>query len=556
MSNEIIYVTNEGVSEHLNFIESFELVEEVLGDNSISFVSYRAPENHAYELLEEEAMINVGEMEYRIKEVVEYRNRKEIFAQNVFFDLITIRRNVPFGGNYTFQQFLDFIFEDTGWTYSGDVEGQMVIDRFGRDNLIKLVNRLCESFECEYDILPNREVVFTKEIGGDEDFQYRYGHNIVAMSKTVDTTNLRTVIRGYGADEMEVIYYSPNVEIFGELEADPVQDERFSIKENFIEYVKTHLIDYPEVTIELDAIELLERDLGENVWLIYEPLGIEFHTRVLSKTSIIRDDRLVTGSVVIGNTLPRTMSDIMDDVIEEAEEQNVINSSKFEQTDSKIEMEVKRVETYVDEEIGEVRKDATSNFTILAGRIEAKADYSEVSDLGTRVNSVEFNMNAIEGEISTKVSQSDYTGEVMVSKINQTASSVKIQAKNITLAGAVTVLSELSTDLGTITAGNINISQDVRIGNNLYLGALNSSSEKQVIFNSSARITGGGGPFGADLVFSGSRMVFIGGEVDFTGATGLRGVAAAHSDGIGVSYDNNKLYVKVHGTTVGSVVLS
>lgn len=492
MSNEVIYVTKDDISEHLNFMEGFERLEEVIGDNSISFTSYRATENHSYKLLEAESIINVNDYEYRIKEVTEYSNRKEVFAQNVFFDLITVRREEPFGGFYTFQQFLDFIFEGTGWTYGGDVEGQMVIDRFGRDNLIKLTDRLCEFFECEYEIRPNREVWFTKKIGADRDFQYRAGHNIVSMAKHYSTVNLRTAIRGFGADDLEVVYYSPNIDIFGELWADPVKDERFSIEENFFEYVKSHLIDYPEISVELDSYELLDRELGEDVWLIYEPLGIEFHTRVLAKTSTLRDGKLVTSSVVIGNVIPRDIGDVVGDLQEEVENQNEINTSRFDMTDSKIEMEVTRVKSYTDEQLGEVREEASSNFTILAGRIDAKADYTEVSALGTRVNSVEFSMNAMEGEISTKVSQSDYTGEVMVSKINQSPSSVKIQAKNITLAGAVTVLSELSGDMGNIYAGNISISQDMSIGNRLILGTNQGDSTNSILL---------GGLFGAATIY-------------------------------------------------------
>lgn len=58
-------------------------------------------------------------------------------------------------------------------------------------------------------------------------------------------------------------------------------------------------------------------------------------------------------------------------------------------------------------------------------------------------------------EISLKVSETDYTGNAIASLINQTATTIDIIASKINLVGAVTVLSDITGDLGTITAGDI-----------------------------------------------------------------------------------------------------
>jgi len=58
-------------------------------------------------------------------------------------------------------------------------------------------------------------------------------------------------------------------------------------------------------------------------------------------------------------------------------------------------------------------------------------------------------------QISLKVSETDYNGNTIASLINQTATTIDIQASKINLVGAVTVLSDITGNLGTITAGTI-----------------------------------------------------------------------------------------------------
>ncbi|MGY3718854.1 hypothetical protein ACWE42_25480, partial [Sutcliffiella cohnii] len=57
--------------------------------------------------------------------------------------------------------------------------------------------------------------------------------------------------------------------------------------------------------------------------------------------------------------------------------------------------------------------------------------------------------------IESKVSTVDYNGNNIASLINQTATTIKIQASKINLVGAVTVLSDITGNLGTITAGTL-----------------------------------------------------------------------------------------------------
>jgi len=72
-----------------------------------------------------------------------------------------------------------------------------------------------------------------------------------------------------------------------------------------------------------------------------------------------------------------------------------------------------------------------------------------------RMTNTEATVSLQAGQISSKVSSTDYNGQTIISLVNQTADTYKIQAKNIVLQGAVSVLSDIAGNLGTITAGDI-----------------------------------------------------------------------------------------------------
>lgn len=99
-----------------------------------------------------------------------------------------------------------------------------------------------------------------------------------------------------------------------------------------------------------------------------------------------------------------------------------------------------------------------SDITQLAGEISLKVNQTTVDQLTNRVSTAESNITLTQNEISSKVSQTDFTGAKLVSMINQTASSVKVQAKNISLEGLTTVNGGFIVNMdGSITATSGNI---------------------------------------------------------------------------------------------------
>ncbi|WP_112181373.1 phage tail spike protein [Paraliobacillus zengyii] len=87
----------------------------------------------------------------------------------------------------------------------------------------------------------------------------------------------------------------------------------------------------------------------------------------------------------------------------------------------------------------------------LNGQISLKANSITVNDIENRVSSVELNIDGLDSEIDLKVNKNG-----VIASINLSSESATIDATNINLVGAVTVLSDITGNLGIINAGEIN----------------------------------------------------------------------------------------------------
>ncbi|MFS0643661.1 phage tail protein [Siminovitchia sp. 179-K 8D1 HS] len=83
---------------------------------------------------------------------------------------------------------------------------------------------------------------------------------------------------------------------------------------------------------------------------------------------------------------------------------------------------------------------AETSISTLAGQISSKAEVSTVNALGTRITTAEQNINAHTGEINQRVKTTDYNGNTISSLINQTATTVGINATKINFGGVAEFL--------------------------------------------------------------------------------------------------------------------
>lgn len=164
-----------------------------------------------------------------------------------------------------------------------------------------------------------------------------------------------------------------------------------------------------------------------------------------------------------------------------------------------------------------------------------------VSAFDSRIGAAESSISVQAGQISSKVSQTDYNGNAIASLINQTATTISILASKINLVGAVTVLSDITGNLGTITAGNIDLNEGIKIGEFLWLGqGFTDSTPKYIYFNNDGYIRTTDGLF---WINSESRL-------DLDANTSINFNAQSYSFNSGTSINFNNIPVTGLNVTV------
>ncbi len=296
-------VTNlNGEVEYLVDYNSLKRTRKVNGDYSLSFIILKTDKNeHAFPLVEEESIINYDGQQYRIKDVTEVLAGKTpiktVQASHIFFDLVDKYKYDYLENTQHLQSCLTFALDGTGYTFEViDSFSSAIFEKFGEDNALSLVQKALNVFGAEVQI-NNKHLKFYRQIGTDTEIQIRYGYNIKTLEKYVNTNNLSTLIRGFGKkneDGSYVVtaeYLSPNHIIYGIRDAKPVYDERYTVHSELLDRIKSELIDEPQVSFKVDALELKKLGVlteqlneGDRVFVIYEPLNIDLVARVLEIT--------------------------------------------------------------------------------------------------------------------------------------------------------------------------------------------------------------------------------------------------------------------------------
>lgn len=435
---ELLIITNlQGNTEPVADYKSLEINEEVNGDFSLSCTFLNSENNnHVWDLIEEESIIEHEGHEYRIKKIVKGLYNKQVHAPHIFFDLIDHPVYDIKGGTMYVSDAFSFALAGSGWTYEivNSFPPQLLFN-FGEDNALSLIRKACEAFECEVKIEPNKHLKILKQIGKNDDYQFRYKHNIKAINETVDTTKLATVIKGFGGNGLIVTYRSPNVAVFGERHAEPIRDENIIEAGTMTETLKRALNDTPEATIELEAILLEGAELGDKVWLIHEKLGIEFQTRIMA---VKRNPQSPAADTVTLGNRKQTLSDLLTETRVEINENAKQFRSKIEQTNDRITLEVESVNDSI-------------------AIIELKADNIQlgVTELNGRMGNAESQINIQAGQIEQRVTYRDYNGQTITSKITQDPYSISQMAQYLNMQGLVTFTNLNTPGQSVIDGGNI-----------------------------------------------------------------------------------------------------
>lgn len=530
----LFYITSldgSQVEPLVNISNDFKMEQSVDGTFTVSFTCYPSTNNAGYDLLKVESVVTINGNDFRIKVLNDNVHSKSVTALSIFYDHLKTFRHGTFEGSHTLNDHLNFVLGGTGWTFTADAAIANItnyIRSFGDDNVVRLIQKICKAHSCEFEILPGKRLHFSKEIGGNNDYQYRYKHNISSIVLQEDTTNLATFIRGFGKDGLTVEYTSSNASIFGIREDTPVKDERFTDATSLLNYAKSKLQDEPQLAIETTISELVSREIGERVWLIYEPLNIEMSTRILKQTKVLHDNELITSSVVFGNSLPKSIEDTIADqeekigdnkeeLIEKIEEAEGEFRSSITHTNERITFEVEHLNTSI--AAIDIKAD-NINISVNNLKGEVAAINVRANAINLYVQDVERNANASIGILRDNINlKVDKGGSI--TDINLDPGSVTINANKINLNGAIMVNGSIS------GATNIDVHRNVSIGNILYL---RGSGNRAVVFgqNQIQELDGG-------ELYIGSRASLgaftrFHGQVDFS---------AAYTVGLTVNSANN-----------------
>lgn len=291
-----------GNNEALTGYRGLQRKRNVSGEKTLAFLLLPTYKNeHSFPMVQEESVIEFNGDTYRIKQVSEKPRgqtyTKEVVAIHTLFDLIDEHIYESRTESMTFQAFLQFVFAGTSYTwdivdtfYAQDWEG------FGDDNRLALFQEGLSRYGAEFT-LSGTHFTFKQKIGSATDFQFRYNYNVKSITKDVNTNNLSTYIKGYGKQNddgtyvVQSEYTSPNASIFGIRHAKPVKDERYTTVEGLNERLMSEIRDTPEMSITLDFVDLRKAGFpydvpneGDDVFLLYEPMGIDVETRIMEIT--------------------------------------------------------------------------------------------------------------------------------------------------------------------------------------------------------------------------------------------------------------------------------
>lgn len=491
----ILIVTDfSGNSEIVNKFNNFEMIEELNGSFTLNFVSHNHPSNPGHALIMQEGFVEYDGYKFRIKQLRKLTNSILVSCVSSYYDNADVYKYDIFGGTHTLGEFLTYVLANTGWTWTStniDIDQSKLIPNFGQNNVIVLMDFLKVEFGFEMGIGRNNQITVSNELGPDNDAQYRYGHNVVALTESIDTTKLKTHIEGFGANGIHVTYTSPYASNpgIGLRHAEPIYDNEYTDSAVLLEYIKTQLYDHPDSVIELDDAVLMNKEIGERVWVIHERMGIEYQARVLARRIKIPTSQ---SSVTLGTILPnsRSVSNALAEQQASINKNDKINRSRIHQTNDLIALEVSRLNG-VDVELqagiyieaGRITQEVTdrtsgdstlqANLTIQADRITSEVSARQNGDNDNR-SYIEQTATSITSTVSTQVARLDGRVDIsdstisqqaneillrvrkdgIVSSINQTPESIRIQASKINLVGSVT-FSDLDFGVASGVSGGI-----------------------------------------------------------------------------------------------------
>ena len=206
-------------------------------------------------------------------------------------------------GSHTFVAYLDFIFKNSGYSYTVDSALNVYAfekQSFGFKKRLTLFNDIITSTGVEFQV--NGKVVrILEKVGTDLSTVVRKNFNMNELTIEKNIGDFVTYQKGFGAyfDEedhskgrLEVEYTSPLAGVYGKLEAEPFVDERYSQSSSLLAVLKENVDNSYTISVSLDMEDLTRAGYkykqpvaGDYIMAINETLDFQEKIRIVSFTS-------------------------------------------------------------------------------------------------------------------------------------------------------------------------------------------------------------------------------------------------------------------------------
>lgn len=201
-------------------------------------------------------------------------------------------------GSHTIKWYLDQIFANTGYTYALNFSPAAIEkDNWGNKTRLSLFNDLITSIAGEFEINGTLISIF-QNIGTDLSTIVRYGFNLSDMTLENDATSFVTYGEGFGAyadqenqtgERVHVTYTSPLAGVYGILQAEPIDDQRYTSQANLQAAVKAQVDASFSVSVQLSLYDLTAAgypykmaNVGDWLTAVDENLDFKQRIRIIS----------------------------------------------------------------------------------------------------------------------------------------------------------------------------------------------------------------------------------------------------------------------------------
>ncbi|CAH0419475.1 phage tail protein [Periweissella ghanensis] len=223
-----------------------------------------------------------------------------------------------FNGSNTITAYLGSIFDGTGYRYALNFSPNAIAkDSFGMTSKMSMFNDIITAIGAEFEVNGTLVSIYQK-IGTDLSTIVRHGFNLSDMAIQNDISGFATYAEGFGVrsnpnDEnsarLHVVYESPLANTYGRIEAEPIDDERYTIQANLLAALKSKVDDSLPVSISLSLYDLNQSGypykmakVGDWITAVDEKINFKQKIRIINvDDEFSSDGTRISYAVTAGN---------------------------------------------------------------------------------------------------------------------------------------------------------------------------------------------------------------------------------------------------------------